>query len=61
LAEHEQDGSGKDLPSFAAQHQREVTRLLCQRAKHEQLKRRHHRFIARLQLSTDAQLDLAKR
>ena len=50
LAEFERGGEGADLPSFVPNHQQEAERHSNHRAKHEELKRIHHTFVARWRL-----------
>jgi hypothetical protein len=61
LAEFERGEPGENLLRLAPKHQAEAKHHAEQREKHEQLKRRQHRFISHLQLLVDSLKDLAKR
>lgn len=61
LAEFERGGLGENLLELSQKHDVEAKRHAEQREKHEQLKRRQHRFISHLQLLVDSLEELAKR
>lgn len=61
LAEFERGGLGENLLELSTKHLAEAKRHAEQREKHEALKRRHHRFIARCDALVDSLKDLAAR